>query len=381
MSKIALNEPYLVSRSLKYLKRSINTNWISTNGPMVKEFEKKICKITGAKYAIAFNSGTAALHVGLKVLKPNPGDEVIVPTLTFVATINCVIYNNCNPIFMDCDDFFNIDPKKILEFLKKNTFKKGNFTYNKLTKKKIIAVIITHVWGNAANIKNLVKECKKRNIKIIEDASESIGTIYKNSLKHTGTVGSVGIFSFNGNKLITTGGGGMLITNNKKYAIKAKYLATQAKDNTIFFVHNEIGYNYRMTNLSAALGLGQIDNFKLLLNKKKIIRRIYEKNLNNSKNFKLKKTPDYAFNNYWMNIVQLKNKNRANMNKIFQKFKKNNIEVRPIWKLNHTQKMFKSFQKYKIKKALEMVSSCICIPSSSSLKKNNINRVVKILNG
>ena len=323
MKKIALSEPYLISRSLKYLKKSIYSNWVSTSGPMVKEFERKICNLTGAKYAIACNSGTAALHIGLKLAEPAPGDEVIVPTLTFVATVNCVIYNNCSPIFMDCDEFFNIDKKKTLEFLKKNTFKKGNYSYNKQTKKKVVALIITHVWGNAAEIKELVRECKKRNIKIIEDASESIGTKYKSSLKHTGAFGLVGIISFNGNKLITTGGGGILITNIKKIADRAKYLTSQAKDNSIFFIHNEVGYNYRMTNLSAALGLGQIDNFKFLLNKKKEIRKMYEKKLKASKNFELRKTPDYAYNNFWMNVVKFKKgKNRVNLNKTYLKFKK-----------------------------------------------------------
>jgi len=381
MKKIALSEPYLISRSLKYLKKSIYSNWVSTSGPMVKEFERKICNLTGAKYAIACNSGTAALHIGLKLAEPAPGDEVIVPTLTFVATVNCVIYNNCSPIFMDCDEFFNIDKKKTLEFLKKNTFKKGNYSYNKQTKKKVVALIITHVWGNAAEIKELVRECKKRNIKIIEDASESIGTKYKSSLKHTGAFGLVGIISFNGNKLITTGGGGILITNIKKIADRAKYLTSQAKDNSIFFIHNEVGYNYRMTNLSAALGLGQIDNFKFLLNKKKEIRKMYEKKLKASKNFELRKTPDYAYNNFWMNVVKFKKgKNRVNLNKTYLKFKKKNIEVRPIWKLNHSQKMFKNFQKYKLKKATELASTCICVPSSASMNEKEIKLVSKILN-
>ena len=379
--RIPLNEPYLISKSLNYLKECLKINWISTGGPLVDKFEKKLCKLTGSKNAIACNSGTAALHISIKLLNPRPGDEIIVPTLTFVATINSVIYNSCKPIFMDSDNFYNIDIKKTIEFLQRNTFKKGSYTFNKKTKKKIIAIIVTHVWGNAVNLKKLITVCKNKNIQIIEDASESIGTRYKKSNKHTGTLGLIGVISFNANKLITTGGGGVIITDNNKLAERARYLTTQAKEKSIYFVHNEIGYNYRMTNISAAIGLSQIDNFNYLLNKKKEIRKLYEKQIKNSNTFKLNPAPDYANNKYWMNVVQFKKKNNKGLNKVFFKFKKKNIEVRPVWKLNHTQRKFKKYERFKLSNSLKLVSNSICIPSSASMKSKEIKLVSKVLNG
>ena len=252
-SYIPLYPPSIPKNSIYYLKKCVNENYVSTSGNIIKQFEEKISRYTHSKYAVALNSGTSALHLALKVVGVEKQDEVIVPTLTFIATVNAVLYNNCSPIFMDCDDYYNTDVDKVLSFLDKKTIFKKNFTYNKKTKKRIYAIIITHVWGNAANLLKLVKFCKKKNIKLIEDASESLGTFYKKNKSHTGTIGDVGVFSFNANKIITTGCGGMLLTNNKKYYKLTKYFSAQAKDDDIYFVHNNVGYNYRMTNISAAL--------------------------------------------------------------------------------------------------------------------------------
>ena len=270
---IDLHSPYIHKNAINYFKKCVKSGWVSTGGKFVSLFEKKISKFTGAKYAVACNSGTSALHISLKLAGINSGDEIIVPTITFVASINAVLYNSCSPIFMDCDNFFNIDVKKTIKFLSDNTIKKKNYTYNKKTQKKISAIIITHVWGNAVDIDDLLKECKKRNIKIIEDASESLGTRYKKNKKHTGTLGLFGILSFNANKIITTGSGGMILTNNYNLAKLAKYYTTQAKDNPIYFVHNNIGYNYRMSNISAALGLSQIKQINFFLKKKKMDKK------------------------------------------------------------------------------------------------------------
>ena len=264
---IHLYPPSINKKAIKYFKQCVSTGWVSTGGNLINKFERKIEKITGVKYAIACNSGTSALHISIKLSGIYPGNEIIVPTLTFVATINAVIYNECNPIFMDCDKYYNIDVKKTLEFLRNQTFRKNNFTYNKKTKKKISALVVTHVWGNAVDINKLVKECKLKNIKIIEDASESLGSRYNNG-RHTGTNGLFGVISFNSNKIITTGCGGIILTNNFMLAKKARYLTTQAKDDSVNFVHNEVGYNYRMTNISAALGLSQLEQFRSFLKKK-----------------------------------------------------------------------------------------------------------------
>jgi len=274
---IPLYPPNIPKKSIYYLKKCVDDNYVSTGGKLIKLFENKISKYTHSKYVVALNSGTSALHLALKVVGVKKKDEVIVPTLTFVATINSVLYNSCSPIFMDCDEYYNIDVNKVLNFLKKKTIFKKNFTYNKKTKKRIYAIIVTHVWGNAANLFKLTKICKKKNIKIIEDASESLGTFYKKNKIHTGTIGDIGVLSFNANKIITTGCGGMLLTNNKKYYNLTKYFSAQAKDDDVYFVHNNIGYNYRMTNISAALGIEQINNLKKILNKKEKIKNFYVK--------------------------------------------------------------------------------------------------------
>ena len=379
MKPINLHPPFFNKKNtIKNLNSCIKSGWVATSGKYIDKFEKQITKFTGSKYAVGTNSGTAALHLAIKILGAKKDDEIIVPTLTFVATINCVIYNYCNPIFMDCDEFYNIDLNKVLDFLKNETFFNGRFTINKKTKKRISILIITHVWGNAANVRIVKSFCKKKNIKIIEDASESLGTRYQDN-KHTGTIGDIGVFSFNANKIVTTGGGGMIITDNVNYAKLAKYYASQAKDNNIYFIHNNVGFNYRMTNISAALGVSQMKDLYIRLKKKKIIFEFYKKNLNN-KYFSIMEPPSYAKSNFWLNVVKLKKLNFNILNKYISIFLKKKIFVRPVWKLNHLQKPFKNYQNYKIKKSIELTKKSICLPSYPHLSKSEQQRVLKILN-
>ena len=377
--EINLYPPKIGKNSIKYFKKCIAYNMVSTGGNLINDFENKIKKYTKSKYAIAFNSGTSALDIAFKACKIQEGTEVIAPTLTFVATINVIIYNKCNPIFMDCDEYYNIDTKKVLNFLKKQTFIKNKKTFNKKTNKIISSIIVTHVWGNAVDLQELLKECKLRNIRLIEDASESLGTFYKKKLRHTGTLGDVGVLSFNSNKIITSGGGGMLLTQSKKISERAYYLSTQAKDDPFNFVHNEIGYNYRMINLAAALGLSQFESLNFFLKKKKFLRQKYYSKINKIKNFRLNLIPDYAINNCWMNVVQILS-NNLKRKQIIDKFNKNKIYIRPVWKLNHTQKVFKKFQTYKIEKAYKLFDNSICLPSSPFLTLSEIERVINSLN-
>lgn len=380
MKKIDLHPPFFKKKdAFKNLKNCIYTGWVSTSGKFIKEFEAQIIKYTGAKYAIALNSGTSALHLAIKLAGARKGDEIIAPTLTFVATINSIIYNLCSPVFMDCDDFFNIDSKKVTDFIKNETFFNGKFTINKKTKRKISILIVTHVWGNAADLKKLIKICKEKKINIVEDASESLGTRYNNG-KHTGTLGLLGVFSFNANKIVTTGGGGMIVTNNKKLAKLAKYYSAQAKNDNINFVHNEVGYNYGMTNISAALGVSQMKNLDNTLKKKKLVYNNYRKILKKNSLFSIYETPSYATNNNWLCILKLLKKNENIIKIYLKKFLKKNIQVRPVWKLNHTQLPFKKFQKYKIKKANILVKKSLCLPSYSNLSNQEQLKILSILN-
>jgi perosamine synthetase len=371
-----LHEPHFFGNEIKYLKKCIYTKWISTEGQYVSKFENLIKNFTKAKYAVALNSGTAALDLSLKLFNIEQNDEVIVPSITFIAPINCVLYQNAKPIFMDSDNDFNIDIKKTIKFIINETLFKDGYTINKKTKKKIKALIVVHVFGNVANTIKLKKLCKQRNIKILEDSSESLGSFYENNV-HSGLIGEIGCLSFNANKIITTGAGGMIITNNKKIAERARYLSTQAKDSPFFFIHNDIGYNIRLNNLSAAVGLGQIQNIKKILKKKKYIHNQYKKNLLKFNNFKLILNRSKTRVNYWLNVVLFSNK--ISRQKLINELKKKDIDTRPVWFPNHLQLKMKKFQKYEITKAPELVNNAICLPSGYNITSSKIIKIIKIL--
>ncbi len=378
--KINLCEPKIFNNEISYISEAIKKNELAT-GKYIIKFENEIKKFTKSKYSLSCINGTAALHLSLKVLGIKKGDEVIVPTLTFVATINSVIYNQATPLFMDSDEYFNINEEKTIDFINKNTFFKNNITYNKKSRKKIFAIIVTHVWGNAASIEKLVSLCRKRNIKIIEDASESLGTKYikgKFKNKHSGTVGDIGCISFNGNKIITSAGGGMIISNTKSYIDKAKILANQFKIDNIYFKHGGVGYNYRLSNIQAALGYAQLKNIKKILQLKNKIYNFYEKEIIKITGLKLLKPPNYSLNNYWLNILILDNY-KIPRDRLIKIFKKNNIEVRPVWHLNHLQPMFKKYPNYKIDISIQHLNNSICLPSSSGISQSNLRKIINIL--
>lgn len=314
---IPLHEPKFNGNEIKYLKECIRSSWVSTSGSFIKKFERNIEKFTKSKYAIFCINGTHALQISLLVAGVKSGDEVIVPTITFIAPINAISYNHAKPIFMDCDDYYNIDEEKTIEFINKETSYKNGFTINKKTKKIIRAIIVVHTFGNAAKINVLVNLCKKRNIKIIEDASESLGTVYKRNRVHTGTIGDLGVISFNGNKIITSGGGGMILTNNNKLNERIRYLIFQAKDDSLNYVHNEIGYNYAQTNISAAIGLAQFERIKIILKKKKKIYNDYIKLFEKNQNAYISKVPSISKNNHWLNLIRV---NSSKKNYFIKKF-------------------------------------------------------------
>ena len=380
---INLSEPYILKKEIKYLSNCIATNNL-TIGKYISKFENAISKYTNIKHVCSCVNGTAALHLALKVLGVKSNSEIIVPTLTFISTINAVIYNNAIPVFMDADNFYNIDSNKTIKFILNETNFINGSSYNKKTKRKIFAIIITHVWGNAADIDQILTLSKKRNIKVVEDAAESLGTRYtKGRLKnkHAGTIGDIGCISFNGNKIITSAGGGMIISNNKKYIEKAKYYINQSKDDGLYYKHNEVGYNYRLSNIHAAIGLAQFENLKNILKLKKKININYKKSFLNINGIKLSTNPDYAINNYWLNLIQIDHKiYKKSIHQLLKRFEKNNIQVRPVWFLNHRQKMFKQFQSYEISNANKLIKRSLCIPSSSNLKPNEFKKIINIFN-
>ena len=281
---------------------------------------------------------------------------------------------------MDCDDFYNIDAEKTIEFIEKHTIYKKGFTYNKDTRKRISAIIPVHVFGNAVDFEQLLKICRERNIRILEDASESLGTIYKNGIlsgKHTGTIGDIGCLSFNGNKIITTGGGGMILTNNEEYAVKAKYLTTQAKNDKLRFIPNDIGYNYRLTNIQAAIGVGQLENLDKFLKVKRKNYLFLKKEVDKINGLKIADTPDYSHNNLWLYLLKFDTSIiNYEINNLIIKLLENGIQTRPVWYLNHLQKLYKKCRAYNIQKSIGMLNSSICLPSSANLKKTSVNKIV-----
>ena len=382
---IPLSAPSLQGNEWQYVKECIDTEWISSAGKYVDLFEQEIAEYTGAKHAVACVNGTAAIQVSLRLAGVMSGDEVIVPTLTFIAPINAVAYNNATPIFMDADNYYNIDIEKTIEFINTETVFKDGFTYNKKTDKKISAIIPVHVWGNACWLDELSDICKERNISIVEDACESLGTVYtqgKFNSRHTGTVGKLGCLSFNGNKFITTGGGGMILTDDETLAEKAKYLTTQAKDDAVRYFHDEIGYNFRLNNIQAALGVAQLEQLSEIVKRKKEIYNFYQYEVERINGLSLSKVPDYADNNHWLNLLQIDDGIYGDdRERLMKRLEENGIQTRPVWKLNHEQKPYKDCQNYKIENAKKLVENSLCLPSSSNLTNENLNTIVSQLNG
>ena len=380
---IPISVPHIAGNEWKYIKECLDTEWVSSVGKYVDRFEEDICKFTGARYAVACVNGTAALHVALRLVGVEPGDEVVVPTVTFIAPVNVVRYLNAEPIFMDCDDFYNIDVVKVIEFIERETVFHNGYTRSKKTNKRISAIVPVHVFGNAVNMEELRIVCEQRNIKIVEDATESLGTYYiEGSLadKYTGTIGDIGCFSFNGNKIITTGGGGMIVTNDKDYAAKARYLTTQAKDDGVRYVHNEVGYNYRLTNIQAAMGVAQLEKLPEFMETKRRNCQIYKTGIAKISGLQLADTPGYAVSNFWYYCLQVdKSTYGKDREELMVWLLDNGIQSRPLWQLNHLQVPYCHCESYNIVKANEMLEKTLNIPCSVNLTNREINYVLSLL--
>lgn len=367
---IPLSVPNLAGNELKYVTEAVSAQWVSTGGALINKLEEDMAKYLNVEKVTALQSGTAGLHLSMILSGVGYGDEVIVPTLTFIAGINHVKYVGAEPIFMDCDDYLCIDIKKVQEFCENECDFLDGKLINKKTAKHIKAIVAVHVFGNMADMENLMPLAQKYNLKVIEDATEALGTYYKNGKyekKFAGTIGDFGVYSFNGNKIITTGGGGALVAKDLKMVEKAKYLSTQAKDDDVNFVHNEIGYNYRMTNLQAALGVAQFEQLEDFI---KIKERNFE--LYKNEGLNLLDFDSALRSNKW--FYSLLTDKRDEM---IDFLSKNQIQTRPIWKLIHTLMPYQNCQAYKIEKAIEYQEKVVNIPCSTNLTEDDVLRVVE----
>ncbi|WP_288955883.1 DegT/DnrJ/EryC1/StrS family aminotransferase [uncultured Polaribacter sp.] len=368
-SKIWLSKPHFNTTNLDFLKETFNSNWISTTGPNIDEFEKSIENILGNDLkVVALNSGTSAIHLALKLLNVGIGDEVICQTFTFCATVNPILYCGAIPIFIDSEkDTWNMCPvyleKAIQNRLKVN--------------KKPKAIIVVDSYGMPAKWDELLEISKKYKIPIIEDSAEALGAFYKN--KMCGTFGKYSIFSFNGNKIITTSAGGVLICNNTKDKAKAIHLATQAKG-IGHFQYNEIGYNYRMSNVLAALGLEQLKSLKEKIKQRRLNHIRYKSIISSVRGVALKEEFDEKIvSNFWLNCIVVNNSKFSNID-FLNAFTENNIDVRTLWYPLHMQSYLKKYLFFGDSVAEVLFRKGLCLPSSSSLTEKDFLRIEKIFN-
>jgi dTDP-4-amino-4,6-dideoxygalactose transaminase len=364
--KIPLSTPHMSEEGYEkqFVDEAFNTNWIAPLGPMVDAFEHEIIQYTGSKYGVALSSGTAAIHLSLKALGIKEGDIVFCQSLTFSATTNPIIYEKAIPVFIDSDEeTWNMSPKFLEEAFKKYP--------------KVKAVIVVHLYGIPANLDKIVSLCKQYNVPLIEDAAESLGSRYKG--KHTGTFGKFGILSFNGNKIITTSGGGMVISEDKEAIEKMRFWATQARDKARHYQHSELGYNYRMSNVSAAIGLGQLKVLDKRVNRRREIFGLYKNGF--SKNASIKLMPAFSsdsFSNCWLSSINLSDS--LKVIPLIEYLEKFNIETRPLWKPMHLQPFYEKYNFIGNQTSDNLFNHGLCLPSDSKLLTLDIEFVIKKVN-
>ncbi|MFA6138828.1 MAG: LegC family aminotransferase [Sulfurimonas sp.] len=359
---IPLHEPRFFGNEKKYLNECIDSTFVSSVGKFVDSFEKEFALKVGSKYAVATVNGTAALHIALILVDVKQGDEVITQPLTFIATCNAISYCGAKPVFVDVDlDTMGLSPDSLEHFLKANCEIVNNKCINKTTGKTIKACVPMHTFGHPCKIDKIKTICDAWHIELVEDAAESLGSFYKK--KHTGTFGKLGAFSFNGNKIITSGGGGVIVTDDEVLAKKVKHLTTTAKvPHAYEFVHDMIGYNYRMPNLNAALLVAQLEQLDGFLENKRALADEYTEFFSKFTDIKFIKEPEDAFSNYWLQAVLLENKQQRDA---FLEFtNKNGVMSRPIWRLMNELEMFVSCQTSSLKNAKYLEERVVNIPSS-----------------
>lgn len=381
---IPLSVPNLKGNELKYVTEAIEDEWISTGGSYINEFEENIAEYLNVNMAVACQSGTAAIHLSLLESKIEENNEVIVPTLTFIAAVNPVTYCKAHPVFMDCDESLTIDTNKLEEFCEQECNLVSGNLVNKKSNRIVKAIIVVHVFGNMANMIRIMEIAKRFNLIVIEDATEALGTYYKEGVYKNcfaGTIGDFGCYSFNGNKILTTGGGGVIVANNKSNLEHIKYLSTQAKDDALQYKHDEIGYNYRMTNVQAAIGVAQLETLEKFIDIKENNYKVYKREFREC-GIEMLSFSDKVRPNYWFYSLLLCNKEKKNI-EVIEELIKSNIQTRPIWGLIHQQKPYLSCEAYKVEKALYYHESIINIPCSTNLEENDIiyvaNQIKKIL--
>ncbi len=357
--RILLASPHMSDAGWEkyYVKRAFDKNWIAPLGENVDLFETEVAKIVGQQYAVAVSSGTAAIHLALKSLNVQAGDVVLCSSLTFAASANPICYEGATPVFIDSEpETWNMDPQALEKALQ--------------TESKVKAVIVVHLYGIPAKMNEIMAICRQYQVPVIEDAAESLGSSYYG--QQTGTIGDIGIYSFNGNKIITTSGGGMLVTANSQIAQRAKYLATQAREQTLYYEHHDIGYNYRLSNICAGIGRGQLKVLSERIAQKRAIFHQYRRLLSDIPRIQWMPDPKGSFCNFWLSCLTVEG---IDPNHLITALAANNIESRPIWKPMHQQPVFKQQQVYGERYSDYLFAHGLCLPSDTKMKMKDIEWV------
>ena len=370
--RIYLASPHMGDEELKFVKEAFETNWIAPMGPNVDCFEKEVADYVGINSASALSSGTAAIHLALKSLNVEKGDIVFCSTLTFSASCNPIIYQGATPVFIDSEyESYNMCPKALekafIEAQKENKMPK--------------AVVVVNLYGQSADLDKIKEICDRYNVGIIEDAAESLGATYKG--KQSGTIGEFGIYSFNGNKIITTSGGGMLVSNNENAIKKAKFWATQSRENERHYEHLELGFNYRMSNIVAGIGRGQLKKLDERIEQKKAIYETYKNEFKDIEDIEMMPVCDYGKPNYWLSVITLKEESKVKPLDIILALEKENIESRPVWKPMHLQPFYKEYKFVSNVEgksvAEDLFNRGVCLPSDTKMSKEDMDRIIKII--
>ena len=364
--RIFLSSPHMSDEGYEqqYVQEAFDTNWIAPHGKNVNQFEEELAEKVGSKHAAALSSGTAAIHLALKAAGVGKGDIVFCPTLTFSATANPIIYQNATPVFIDSDyETWNMSPEALEQAFEKYPEAK--------------AVIVVHLYGLSADMDKIMEICNKHNVTIIEDAAESLGTYYKG--QHTGTIGDYGIFSFNGNKIITTSGGGMLVSEDEERIAKSRFWATQSRDKAKHYQHSELGYNYRMSNIVAGIGRGQLRVLDQRVQKKRYIFEFYKRELGELEGVQFMPSNEWDEPNYWLSSLTLNGKVRPE--DIMNALEEENIESRPVWKPMHLQPYFEEYDYVGGDVSEKLFENGVCLPSDTKMTDEDLERVVKIIKG
>ncbi len=361
MDRLFLSPPHMSGKEQQYIAEVFESNYIAPLGKFVDRFEESICSYTGSGYALATNTATAALHLALRVLGIDRGDFVRASTFTFIGSVAPILYQGAEPVFVDSDESWNLSPRLLEQAIQE-------------APKKPKALILTHLYGQPAKIDEIVSICKKEGIYLIEDAAESLGATYDG--RQSGTFGDMGVFSFNGNKILTTSGGGMLVSDNKEWIDKARFFSTQAREPYLHYEHQEVGYNYRMSNVLAAIGVAQMEVLQDRIYRKREIFERYRYRLGGTDSISFMSEIDNAIGNRWLTTIAIED---CDTQKIIKALESENIESRPLWKPMHMQPLFRDALAVVDGTSERLFDKGLCLPSGTAMRDDDIDRVCDVV--